>query len=147
MLVPIINAPENNWRAGASRSTGTIFLMSIRHPGAAHTVMFYIRTSKYALVGCRHTVMFYVTLNKRNPVTFPNTPQHARAHYCSTERHTRSFSKTLLALVAADTQGHAASCTNQLQHYISLLVLSQLHHFLPYITWIAPARQQWSPFC
>ena len=57
--------------------------------------------------------MFYVTLNKRNPVTFPNTPQHARAHYCSTERHTRSFSKTLLALVAADTQGHAASCTNQ----------------------------------
>ena len=55
--------------------------------------------------------MFYVTLNKRNPVISQHTPlQHARAHYCSTERHTRSFS---LALVAADTQGHAASCTNQ----------------------------------
>ena len=65
--------------------------------------------------------MFYVTLNKRNPVTFPNTPQHARAHYCSTERHTRSFSKTLLALVAADTQGQTKFL---LQHYISLLVLS-----------------------
>ena len=28
-----------------------------------------------------------------------------------------------------------------LQHYISLLVLFQLHHF---IAWITPARQQWS---
>ena len=55
--------------------------------------------------------MFYVTLNKHNPRDISqHTPQHARAHYCSTER---SFSKTLLALVAADTQGHAASCTNQ----------------------------------
>ena len=128
--------------------------------------------------------MFYITLNKRNPVTFP---QHARAHYCSTERHTRSFSKTLLALVAADTQGHAASCTNQVlastvhQPFGFVLrykpsscfnttsafrfcppVLTKFSCFnttsafwfclnsiifLPYITWIAPARQQWSPFC
>ena len=65
--------------------------------------------SKYAL-GSRP---YRNVLRNSNPVTFPNTPQHARAHYCSTERHARSFSKKLLALVAADTQGHAASSTNQ----------------------------------
>ena len=65
---------------------------------------------------CRHTVMFYVTLNKRNPVTFPNTPTRVCAFNTCVRiiaLQTRSFSKTLLALVAADTQGHAASCTNQ----------------------------------
>ena len=47
-------------------------------------------------------------LNKRNPVTFPNTPQHARAHYCSTERHTRSFSKTLLGTRSC---GYSGPCS------------------------------------
>ena len=66
-------------------------------------------------------------------------PQHARAHYCSTAH----------ATPAASGQGHAASCTNQ-------VLASTLHQpfsfvstpsFFAAISWIAPARQQWSPFC
>ena len=73
--------------------------------------------------------------------THPNT--RACVYYCSTAHATPAASRTLLPLVPADTQGHAVSCTNinmqqttcsaiikflLQQHYISLLVLSQLHH-------------------
>ena len=100
-----------------------------------------------ALSRCRHTVMFYVTLNKRNPVTFPNTPPNTRVRIipllnaASRKRYLHSQLRILRAMQPP------VQTKFLLQHYISLLVLSQLHHFLPYITWIAPARQQWSPFC
>ena len=79
-----------------------LVFMSIRAAGAA-------RTSKYRST-CRHTVMFYVTLNKRNPVTFPNTPPNTRVRIIAL---LNAASRKRYLLVAADTQGHAASCTNQ----------------------------------
>ena len=77
-----------------------IYVYIYVYPGAAHTV----RTSKYALVGLspyRRNV-----LNKRNPVTFPNTPP-VRIMNATPAASPKRY---ILALVAADTQGHAASC-------------------------------------
>ena len=110
-----------------------------------------VQLARFYLSVCRHTVMFYVILNTRQR-NFTYTVSRA-----CTNILLRSYGSYVLQLAGLRVVGGRLvlySCSQLCMLlaciynlYCNHQVLAQLlHHFLPYISWIAPARQQCSTF-
>ena len=124
-----------------------------------YAVMFYVILNKrkgrnftgtiflFIYPALMYVVMLYVILNKHKGRNFTYTVSRACANIY------RFGSSVILQLAGLRVVG------GRLALYICMLLaciylycnhqrLAQLlHHFLPYITWIAPARQQCLTFC
>ena len=79
-------------------------------------------------------------------VTFISEPIKKRAKFSRGERLSARPSAGYHAF-AAGQHVHAGSFMQAINAHMQTASLSQPHHFLPYMSWIAPARQQWSTFC
>ena len=109
------------WRVGASqpsRSAGMIFILSV----------------------CRLTVIFNVILNTHQRHSRTPCLVHAQIYIASILRVGCTTAGALLVVVGLHIHKNNLYCNHQ-------LLAQLLHHFLPYISWIAPARQQCSTFC
>ena len=138
-----------NWRAGASqpsRSTGTIFISSLRRCHSKYTQL-----ARNFAMPKQSPLYIYHHRNVLRNSKYTSAKFHVHRVSCMRKyidltRHLYSWHVCALLVVGLRCS-QLCMLLACIYLYCTQVFAQLLHHFWPYISWIAPARQQCSTFC